>query len=401
MPNNILLFDGGARDRLLPLTFTKPVSELRIGILRISEKWAHEFNTQISWLTEDYLSGKFPISIGDTNILIKGNLLPDKGLVQAFSELKDGQALIGNGNVLGIGMTADQLSDLSGNKDAPMSIHGYDVVHYEHEYKSIEFPWDLFAMNGEEIENDFERLTAGKTSAAVEDSVQVIGDRLFVEEGARIGHSILNTEEGPIYIGKNAEVMEGCLIRGPFTLGEKAVLKMGTKVYGATTVGPYCKVGGEVNNSIFTGFSNKAHDGFVGNSVIGEWCNMGADTNTSNLKNDYGSVKCWSYEGGELADSGRQFLGLVMGDHSKSSINTMFNTGTVVGVNANVFTGKFPPKFVPSFSWLADDGNTEYRLDKAISVATQVMKRRNVELDESDQTIFNTVFDLTKKYRDG
>jgi len=256
----------------------------------------------------------------------------------------------------------------------------------------INHPWDIFKFNGNCIKSDFEIIGKGKPSQQLSDTNLIIGQhRVYAEPGVKAEAVVFNTTEGPIYLGKNSEVMEGTLIRGPFVLGEGAVLKMGAKIYGPTTIGPYCKVGGEINNSVFFGYSNKAHDGFIGNSVIGEWCNIGADSNNSNLKNNYGNVKVYNYITEKEVDTGLQFCGLIMSDHAKCGINTMFNTGTVVGVGANVFDGGFPPKMVRSFAWGGKQGFEKYDLVKFLDTVTQVMKRRNVILDDEEKEILTYI----------
>ncbi|MFL5752485.1 MAG: GlmU family protein, partial [Bacteroidia bacterium] len=264
----------------------------------------------------------------------------------------------------------------------------------------ITFVWDIFSRNGKAFADDFELLTKGRKSQILSKSNRVIGKgKIFIEKGASVECAVLNTTNGDIYIGKDAVVMEGCFLRGPIGLCEHAELKMGAKIYGPSTFGPYCKVGGEVNNSVLFGYTNKGHDGFLGNSVLGEWCNLGADTNTSNLKNNYGNVKIWNYGAEEMVDTGMQFCGLFMGDHSKCGINTMFNTGTVVGVNANIYGGDFPINFIPSFSWGGAEFFEDYKLHKALEVAERVMSRRNVNLSQADREILTHVFEYSKRYR--
>jgi UDP-N-acetylglucosamine diphosphorylase/glucosamine-1-phosphate N-acetyltransferase len=268
-------------------------------------------------------------------------------------------------------------------------------------YTSVENVWDIFSKNGDAIKADFDLITRGRTSQPLSTSNTVIGDakQIFLEEGAIVEASILNTNAGPIYIAKDSEIMEGSVVRGPFSLGEHAALKLSTKIYGPTTVGPHSKVGGEVNNSVIFAYSNKGHDGFLGNSVIGEWCNLGADTNNSNLKNNYGNVKLYNYAQDKMIDTGLQFCGLIMGDHSKCGINTMFNTGTVVGVGANIFGGGFPPTHIPSFSWGGADGMEEYKFDKMIETANRVYARRNLTVDAVEKDILEKVFKNTEATR--
>jgi UDP-N-acetylglucosamine diphosphorylase/glucosamine-1-phosphate N-acetyltransferase len=394
---NIIFFDDQARTTLLPLTFTRPVAEIRIGILTIHEKWKRRLKADhISWLTDPLLAEKFPVHVTDDNLLINGAVLPNPRLVVEISELPADARLVWNGITVAARMSGEQVKSIS-TADAPMTSKSLSstsaVVKLNH-------CWDIFSGNDAALRDDFELLTAGRTSAPVSASNRVIGNGgLFLEEGAVAEGAVLNTTTGPIYIGKDAEIMEGCLVRGPFSLGDHAQLKMGAKIYGATTIGPECRVGGEVNNSVIMGYSNKAHDGFLGNSVIGEWCNLGADSNNSNLKNNYSIVKVWSYKEENYVNTGLQFCGLIMGDHSKCSINTMFNTGTVVGVSANIFGTGFPPKYIPSFSWGGSEGFTTYRLEDASEVAQRVFERRKLTFGETDRKLFRELFDATTKYR--
>ena len=385
-----ILFDD-SRENLLPLTFTRPVCDLRIGILTIREKWENYLSTTTSTLTEDYLSCKFPCVENDVNTLINGGVCPTPELVEAISRLNKGERLVQNGKVLAI-CTPDTTASIDFTQAGG--------IEFVHELVTVEYPWDIFSKNGEALKADFDVLTDGRKSALLSASVTVIGGgKVFLEEGAKAEACIFNTNNGSIYLGKNSEVMEGSVIRGPFALCEESQVKMSAKVYGPTTVGPHSRIGGEVNNSVIMGYSNKGHDGFLGNSVLGEWCNLGADTNNSNLKNNYDEVRVWSYGEGRFAKTGLQFCGLIMGDHSKSGINTMFNTGTVVGVSANVFGSGFPRTFIPSFNWGGTAGFTEYNQPKAFATAERVMKRRGVEFDENDKAILSSVFELTKSYR--
>ncbi len=393
----LIFFDDAHRASLLPLVFTRPVSELRMGILTIREKWERHFGAvDSSWLTMPYLQSKFPLHSSQDNLLINGAVLPNARLLTEIRELPPQSRLINNGVTVAIRLSGDQL-------EPGVAV---DQLHVDKSLSStaalnrITQPWDLFSKNDVAIREDFDLITAGRTSQSISSTNQVLGNGgVFLEEGAVVECSVLNTTTGPIYIGKDAEVMEGCLIRGPFSLGDHAHLKMGAKIYGATTIGPECKVGGEVSNSVFIGFSNKAHDGFLGNSVIGEWCNLGADSSNSNLKNNYSSVKMWSYHDEAFIHTGLQFCGLIMGDHSKCGINTMFNTGTVVGVSANVFGTGFPPKFIPSFSWGGSEGFTTYRLEEAMEVARRVFDRRKRDFNADETTIFRHLFEITTKYR--
>jgi UDP-N-acetylglucosamine diphosphorylase/glucosamine-1-phosphate N-acetyltransferase len=383
---NIILFDDQYAANLLPFTFTRPVSELRLGILTIREKWERFFvndKVSFSYLTKNYLQDKFACQSTNDNFYVNGALLPTEELVKAISGLEIGKGLMAGNKIIALRSDNFSLSDYSS-----IEFSGYD-----NHTDFINFPWEIFSKNDQEIKADFKLITANKKSQVVSSTNQIIGsENIFIEEGAKVECSIINASTGPVYIGKNAEVMEGCIIRGPFALNEGAVLKMGAKIYGATTIGPGCKVGGEVSNSVFIANSNKAHDGFLGNSVIGEWCNLGADTNTSNLKNNYSNVKVWSYHERKMIDTGLLFCGLMMGDHSKCGINTMFNTGTVVGVSANIFGAGFPDKFLPSFTWGGTAESEKFLLDKAVALAGTVMKRRGISMTPADEKILSEVF---------
>ncbi|MEZ4756620.1 MAG: GlmU family protein [Flavobacteriales bacterium] len=388
----IILNDAGLHRHLLPLTFTRPVGQLRPGILRLGEGWYVRSGIAVGYRTEPYLSAAFPIPDGDgPHYEVDGSLYPSDALVAAVLDLRPGQVLTAGGRPLAFAL---------GNTAAPAEADWtlppahLQPVPFPGEVLRFDRPWHLFQHCGQAIAQDFALLTEGRRSQRLSAYNTVIGDPdlIFLEEGAVVEASILNTKAGPIYIGKDAEVMEGCIIRGPLVLGDHAQLKMGAKIYGPCSFGPECRVGGEVNNSVLLGFSNKGHDGFLGNSVLGEWCNLGADTNSSNLKNTYGGVKAYSYAEGAAVDTGLQFCGLIMGDHSKSGINTMFNTGTVVGVAANVFGGGFPPKHIPSFAWGGGEGFETYDLERALGTARRVMARRNVPLDAVEEEVLRQVF---------
>jgi len=380
--NYILFDDKAVREHLLPLTFTRPVCDIRIGILTIREKWEHELGKSVSVKTEEYLSKKYPelVSKKEDNIWINGSVLPTSGLVKAIKKLQSSEALV-NGNVV-IAINGSKAKTIKWKGDA---------------FMKVERLWDIFAKNGQAIEDDFTRLTKGKKSAKVSPTNVLIGKRIFIEKGAKLECAILNSTSGSIYIGKNAEVMEGAVLKGPIALGEESVIKAGAKIYGPTTIGQHSKVGGEISNSVIFGYSNKGHDGFLGNSVLGEWCNIGADTNNSNLKNNYSEVKLWDYTASKPVSTGLTFCGLIMGDHSKCGINTMFNTGTVVGVSANIYGGNFPPKFIPSFSWGGADGFTTYEMDKAFETAARVFERRHKKFDKVEQGILAHVFSVESK----
>ncbi len=397
MSPNIILFDAEERKELLPLTFTRPVADLRIGILRIYEKWEKRFGKKVSFLTEDYLSNKFQLAIEDDNILINGSLLPNRKILAIINRLNQNEAIVCNDSLLAVRMNREDVKKLNELDFKDYSIK--DISEFNCTTK-VNHLWDLFLMNDEELRKDFELLTNNKRSYKLSPSNTKLGEGgLFIEKGAKIEGAFFNTNSGPIYIAKDAEVMEGSMIRGPFFLGESSTVKMGAKIYGATSIGNHCKVGGELNNVIFQNYSNKAHDGFLGNAVIGEWCNIGADTNNSNLKNNYTHVKVWNYGKNKFVDTGSQFCGLFMGDHSKTGINTMFNTGTVVGVSANIFGPGFPRTFIPSFSWGGNHGFTSFKIEKAFETAETMMKRRGLELTETDKKILTEIYNNSAKYR--
>ena len=388
---NYILFDGTVRNALLPFTFTRPVADIRIGILTIREKWEKYLGYTTTTLTEEYLMEKYPMVEMEQNIMINASFLPNPILIDMVQNLNAKEAIL-----FGEEIIAFHTNDTQEEVD----FDEYELIEYEGEVLRIENTWDIFAKNDSAIREDFELLTEDRFSEPIPKSVNVIApENIFIEEGAKLEFVTLNASTGPIYIGRNAEIMEGSVIRGPFALCESGRVKLATKVYGATTVGPHAVIGGEVNNSVLFGYSNKGHDGFLGNSVLGEWCNIGADSNNSNLKNNYEEVRLWSYETEGFARTGLQFCGLMMGDHSKCGINTMFNTGTVVGVSTNIFGSGFPRNFVPSFSWGGASGFTTYITKKAFETAKIVMARRNVEFSEEDVKILEHVFEETKKYR--
>ena len=380
---NVILFDNN-RVNYYPLSFTRPIAYFRVGIFTIKEKW-EQYYKSVSVKTEDYLSAKFALKVQKDNLWIDARIFPSQALITELNSLRIGEALAKNGTIFAFRnstFTRDKLNIIDSNAS----------------FNSIENLWDIFLDNDREINSDFEFL-AKRKSQTLNQSNTLIGDKIFIEKGAKVSCSILNTENGPIYIGKDAEIMEGSLVRGPFAMLNNSVLKMGSKIYGATTLGPFCKVGGEVSNAVFFGYSSKAHDGFLGNSVIGEWCNLGADTNNSNLKNDYAEVKLWNYETESFKNTGLQFCGLIMGDHTKCGINTMFNTGTVVGVSANIFGSGFPRNFIPSFSWGGASGFSVYKLAKVFDVVEKVFARRKLKFDKVEKDILTHVYEMTKRYR--
>lgn len=386
---NYILADFNKHKALLPFTYTRPTSGIRCGILTLKEKWEKRLNATVSFLTEDYLQTKYPLKETSDNVVIAGNIFATDELCEAINNLQVGQKLLHNDTIIAYRAT---------------SVHTPTIelkqVIFEGDCDGIDNTWDIFSKNGKALEADYELITSGRTSQSIPANVQTMHpERIFIEEGAVLNFAILNATNGPIYIGKNAEVMEGSIIRGGFALLEHSATKLGTKIYGPTTVGPHSKVGGELNNSVIFGYSNKGHEGFLGNSVLGEWCNIGADSNTSNLKNNYAEVKLWDYETGRFAKTGLQFCGLMLGDHSKCGINTMFNTGTVVGVSANIYGAGYPRNFIPSFNWGGPQGNMTYKTNKAYEVADVVMKRRGLSLEQIDIDILDAVFEKTAQYR--
>ncbi|WP_396178278.1 GlmU family protein [Flavobacterium sp.] len=388
---NYILFDGTVRNALLPFTFTRPVADIRIGILTIREKWENYLGSTTTTVTEEYLQEKYPMVEMEENIMINASFLPNAVLSEMVSNLEVNQAIFKGDEVIAF-FTQDSQEEVD--------FDTYEIIEFTEDVLTVKNTWDIFQKNDAALREDFELVTEDRRSQPIPKSVNVISpENIFIEEGAKLEFVTLNASTGPIYIGKNSEIMEGSVIRGPFALCEGAQVKLATKVYGATTVGPHSRIGGEVNNSVLFGYSNKGHDGFLGNSVLGEWCNIGADSNNSNLKNNYEEVKLWSYETENFAKTGLQFCGLMMGDHSKCGINTMFNTGTVVGVSANIFGSGFPRNFVPSFSWGGASGFSTYITKKAFETTRIVMSRRNVDFDEKEQRILEHVFEDTKKWR--
>ncbi|MEO2080724.1 MAG: GlmU family protein [Leeuwenhoekiella sp.] len=389
---NYILFDGPARKKLLPFTYTRPVADLRIGILTIREKWEKHLGSTTSTITEEYLSEKFPMVEFEENVMINASYIPTEILVEQVLDLQVNQALFDGDDIVAF-YTKDTQEEIDFDTYEQLEVTAEGVF-------KIENNWDIFSKNHEAIQLDYDLITEGRTSAEIPKGVQTVhSENIFIEEGAKINFCSLNASDGPIYIGKDAEIMEGALIRGPFALCEHATVKMGAKIYTGTTIGPYCKVGGEVTNSVLMAYSNKGHDGYLGNSVLGEWCNIGADSNNSNLKNNYEEVRLWDYETEGFAKTGLQFCGLMMGDHSKCGINTMFNTGTVIGVSVNIFGTGFPRNFVPSFSWGGASGFTTYKTNKAFQTAKLVMERRNIPFDEQEAAILEHIFEDSAKYR--
>ena len=375
----ILLHDNGSHLRFAPLTLTRPVGDMRIGIMTNAERWKLAVpEAEIFFHTETYLNGKFP-GTSTPDLEINANLIPNEEVIAAILNLGGNDQLFYEGTWLARKGKGDDHVNYTGNTPLILGQR-----------------WHIYQFNDAALRSDFNLITAGRASQKLSATNIVIGDPslIFLEEGAVVEAAVLNTKSGPIYIGKDAEIMEGSVVRGPLAMCEHSALKLSSKVYGATTLGPHCKVGGEVNNVVFQAYSNKGHDGFLGNSLIGEWCNLGADTNTSNLKNNYGNVSTFSYEAGEEIKTDVQFMGVCMGDHSKCGINTMFNTATMVGVSSNIYGAGFPDKYVPSFSWGGAGETVPFRFEKAVEYANNMMARRGTELSEAEIVILRHIADM-------
>ncbi|MDH5365395.1 MAG: GlmU family protein, partial [Cyclobacteriaceae bacterium] len=383
--SNLILFDPlEIRETLLPLSFTRPVAKIRVGILSIDEKWKKRINTSVSFLTQDYLSEKYKLSVTNDNLFINGALCPNEALLKAITTLEKESCLKKDGLLLAVKTSSNSIEDTS----------QWNTIEFNEECNLIDEIWKIFQLNAQEIKYDFDLITQGRTSQPLSDPHTIVygKENLFIEEGATIKAAVINAENGPVYIGKNTYIHEGAIIKGAFALCENSHVNIGAKIRGDTTIGPHSKIGGEVSNSVIFGNSNKGHEGFLGNSVLGEWCNIGADTNTSNLKNNYADVKIWNYTKGGFKTTKQMFCGLIMGDHSKCGINTMFNTGTVVGVSANIFGPGFPRNFVPSFSWGGAAGFTTFQLRKVYEVTEKVMERKNIDFDTVEKNILDKVF---------
>ncbi len=390
----IILFDDNAHQTLLPLTFTRPVADLRIGILTIAEKWGKYLQNDFSFHTQPWLQGKFPVIIEADNLFINGAVCPDDNLLNAINKLQIGEALKFEDQLVAVKLIHSEAINFN-----PQNVFKR-VFTYTNTPVIVRFPEDIFRNNDIELRKDFKLLTKGRTTAAISLTNTIIGNDFFAEEGAVAECSTFNTINGPIYLANNSEVWEGTHIRGAFALGEHSQVKMGTKIYGATTVGPYCRVGGEINNAVIWGYSSKGHEGYLGNAVIGEWCNIGADSNNSNLKNNYAEVKLWSYTTQRFRKTGLQFCGLIMADHAKCAINTMFNTGTVVGVSANIFGAGFPRNFIPDFAWGGAQGFEVYSIKKMFETAEKVFDRRSHRsFNTHEKEILSKVFELTEEFR--
>ena len=397
---NIILFDDDKYNDFLPLVYTRPIGALRCGIFTINEKWEKALGASVSYFSKSYLDSNYPQQWNADNYLINARFLPTDTFLKAIDKLESGDSIWQGEDLLAARLKDDGNLSREEKNDFYKNLQG-NKIELEPQAETIELKsvWDLFGKNDQALRLDFQRLIKDKVSEPIPESVNTIGSDIFIEKGADLTFATLNSSTGPIYIGKDTVVMEGATIRGPFALLDNSQVKMGTKIYGATTVGPHSKVGGELNNVVMQGQSNKNHDGFLGNAVLGEWCNLGADTNNSNLKNNYATIKTWSYNKNGFADTGLQFCGLAMGDHSKTGINTMLNTGTVIGVGCNVFGAGYPRTFIPSFSWGGSGGRMVHKLNKFFETAQTVMQRRNIELSDQDKAILSHIFEETEKYR--
>lgn len=397
---NIILFDSDARVHLQPLTATRPMGELRLGITTLREKWERRLRGSTSYITQEYLQEKYPIRIENENVIINSGILPNDLLCRRIDDLRVSEALLHHGELVAARLNEEQFEHLIDDEE----VHALQGTELDGSVPLtfINRLWDITRLNAPAIADDFLLLTSGRKSQPISPTNRLVGpaQNVFLEEGVKMECCILNATAGPIYIGKDTEVMEGAMLRGPLAIGAECIVKMGAKIYGGTSIGNGCRVGGEITRSILFPNTNKAHDGYLGDSVLGEWCNLGADTNNSNLKNNYSEVKLWDYASEKFEKTGQQFVGLIMGDHSKCAINTMFNTGTVVGVSANVFGAGFPRNFVPDFAWGgADAGYRTYKFAEACATAETVMGRRNQPFTDLEKAILYHVYDRTARFR--
>lgn len=393
MPNIIIFDDNDIRRQLLPLTYTRPIAKIRVGITTIAEKWQSMLGEgRYSWLTASYLQEKYPLVAESSNLMIAGHVLPSKALAEQALALAEGEAIVDGETVIAFN---GKPSDFDNHNFSRTFAPAQKVV-------SINKLYDIFEANSDAISDDFSRITLNRTSQPIPHSATVIGDasQIFIEEGACVEGAFLNTKKGPIYIGKDVEIMECACVRGPFAACHDAKVKIGAKIYEGTTLGPHCKVGGEVENSVFLGYSNKAHDGFIGDAVVGEWCNIGGGTTASNLKNDYGEIKLWNYASQRFERTGRQFVGLIMGDHCKTGVNCMINTATVLGVGVNIHGSGFPRNFVPSFmEGSSNAGFKDVSLKAFFNIAERVMARRGITLTEADKKMYESIYSIAKRYK--
>jgi UDP-N-acetylglucosamine diphosphorylase/glucosamine-1-phosphate N-acetyltransferase len=396
---HLVLFDDATRHSLLPFTHTRPIADIRCGILTMRERWQRLLEHTVSGsLTEDYLSEAFTYTESVDHLLVAGGVIGTFLLTQAIALLKPGEVLTNNDEIIATRITGK----LPAYTDIERATASYTRINFEGEVQKIRRPWDIFSLNDQVLRADYAAITANRTSAPIPEGVIAINpSNIFIEPTARLlPGTIINASDGPVYIDNGAEVMEGCMLRGPVSLGKHAVLKMGARIYSGSTIGPNCVVGGEISNVVFFANSNKGHDGFLGNAVIGEWCNLGADTNCSNLKNNYDEVKVWDEHLQKSVKTGLTFCGLIMGDHSKCGINTMFNTGTITGVSCNIWGTGFPEKFIPSFTWGGIESSVTYDFNRAMETAERMMARRNRKLSEAERRVLQYVFENTSDIRD-
>lgn len=396
---NIILFDLPAvRENLLPLSYTRPIADFLVGITTLRKKWESFLVGEFSYSTVGYFSEKYPMKAAEENLFIASNIIATEHLARRLDSLEPGEVLMadtmaGQRVLVGFKGGANRLDEV---------IHSMPAgIVYEEKVDAINYVYDIFLLNGRQIEADFDVLTAGREGQSIPRSNTVIGDpdRIYIESGAIVEGVVLNASHGPIYVGRHVEIMEGSCLRGPIALGEHSTVNMGTRIYPGTSLGPWCKVGGELNNVVIFGFTNKAHDGFLGNAVIGEWCNLGAGCVASNLKNDYTEIKLWNYPSHRFLRTGLQFCGLIMADHSKAGINTMFNTATVVGVGVNIHGSGFPRNFIASFSEGGPSGFTDLPMEKFFDIAKRMMARRGRSLSEADNRIFHAIRELAENYK--
>ena len=383
---NVILFDKNPK-LFYPLSLTRPISEFKIGIFTIKQKWSQYYDN-ISYSCEQHLNNIYPTLIAKNNLWIDSTIIPNNNLIVELNSLKNGEALYQDDILIAFVSEKFKLEKLYKRKTSLKIIR-------------INTLTDIFTINSSEIRNDFKLIEKKDNSLLDRKSIKVFGDNtdIYIHPNAKLKNATLNSENGPIFIDEDCDIMENVSIRGPFSINKSSVVKMGAKIYEGCSIGPFCKIGGEVSNSVFFGYSSKSHDGFIGNSVIGKWCNLGADTNNSNLKNNYSNVKLWNYEFQSFVDTGLQFCGMIMGDHSKTGINTMINTGSVIGVGVNLFGPGFTRNFIPSFSWGGSNGFTEHKFNMFKETSIRVMKRRNKCFDKNQSNLYETVFDMTKRYR--
>jgi UDP-N-acetylglucosamine diphosphorylase/glucosamine-1-phosphate N-acetyltransferase len=382
----ICLYDGPNRSDLLPLVYTRPVADLLLGSMTLAKRWSYALHADVVVETEAYLQADTP----SFDLAVMAGCIPNAELTSTIKELKEGQKLMQNGKMIafsGAGSSTDK------------ALANFEVIEIETEINLIRYPWDLFSKNAELLIEDTTFFDTTHNNKLNDTNKHHGNHPLMVGANVTSFAAVYNTQDGPIIIDDDATIMEGALLRGPIFIGKKSVIKMGAKIYGGTSLGPYCKAGGELNNVVMLGNSNKGHDGFLGNAAIGEWCNLGASTDTSNLKNNYGKTRAWNYTQQKFISTGLQFCGLVMGDHSKTAIQTSINTATTVGVGCSIFSVGFPRTFIPSFSRGGSQGMTENNLDKMLDTAAVVMARRGENMSKKDKAILAHLFVATKQFR--